>query len=322
MPYHVRISKKSNRSRTEVKLDLTEEQLRERFLQPYRAGNPITVNGRTIYCNDIERIRISFTEDNSRQLLPIVQERRRQSDRAVIGISDEWYVADLGRDVSDDFIRTPPGTQLMDINWKKILDIIHYLLTQNKTLVSIITILFIIAAIITISDNYNSKNEESNNLNILHKINIHNDRKILFEAEERKDDIWKYETTFNLSFDLWSENPSTLNIYFRNFSKLNNTVNKDYMYETSDYLNYEVFPEKNHIIYNIEPNDRKRNLLLKFYLNDFSISGKYVLVRFSPELNFYLGNVTLFINYTDLKYEKEINKTINVPVYWMNEVYN
>jgi predicted nucleotide-binding protein len=109
MPYHVRITLRSDRSRDEVKLDLTEEQLRESFLRPYRAGNPIVIDGRTIPCDDIERIRISYTEEKSEQLIPIIQAERRQSRVVVIGISDEWYITKRGIDVTDDFITGPPG---------------------------------------------------------------------------------------------------------------------------------------------------------------------------------------------------------------------
>lgn len=217
--------------------------------------------------------------------------------------------------------KTEENYEKMNPTGNNIRDKIHYFLTQNKTLIILITIFSIIGTSVTIYDHFYGK-KESSNLEILHKINIHNDDKIIFKAEERKgEEIWNYETTFNLDFDLWSENPSTLNIYFINFSKFNNTVKKDYMSVPFDDLNYKIYPEKNNIYYNIEPNDRKRNLSLKFYLNDFEISGKYVLTIYSPDLNFYLGNVILLINYTDLKSEREINETINIPVYWMNEVY-
>ena len=45
---HVRITQKSNSSHDETKLGLTEEQLRERFLQPYELGEPIIINGKSI----------------------------------------------------------------------------------------------------------------------------------------------------------------------------------------------------------------------------------------------------------------------------------
>ena len=108
MPYHVRITPRSDRSHDEVRLDLTREQLEERFLVPYREGRPIVIGGRTIPPTDIERIRITQTEERSEQLLPIVREERRSSS-VITMISDEWYVADRGTDVTDELITGPPG---------------------------------------------------------------------------------------------------------------------------------------------------------------------------------------------------------------------
>ena len=54
MFYHVRITSKSNRSQSEVKLDLSEDQLRDRFLSPYESGEPIVVRGKTIPADDIK----------------------------------------------------------------------------------------------------------------------------------------------------------------------------------------------------------------------------------------------------------------------------
>jgi predicted nucleotide-binding protein len=109
MPYHVRITPRSDRSEDEVKLDLTKEQLEERFLRPYREGRPITIGGKTIAPDDIERIHINYTDENSEQLLPTIRAERARSG-IIAMISDEWYVTDRGRDVTDDLITGPPGT--------------------------------------------------------------------------------------------------------------------------------------------------------------------------------------------------------------------
>jgi predicted nucleotide-binding protein len=110
MPYHVRITPKSDRSHDEVKLDLTEEQLRERFVDPYYEGRPIVIGGKTIQSDDVERICITRTEETSKELLPIVRERQAGSKVVALGISDEWEVAHEGADVTDEFITGPPGS--------------------------------------------------------------------------------------------------------------------------------------------------------------------------------------------------------------------
>jgi predicted nucleotide-binding protein len=107
--YHVRLTPKSDRSETEVKLDLSQEELEARFLQSYREGRPIVIGGRTIPPDDIERIRINVTDEPSERILPIILEERRQSS-VITMVPNDWYVAAYGADVTDEFITGPPGT--------------------------------------------------------------------------------------------------------------------------------------------------------------------------------------------------------------------
>lgn len=108
MFYHVRITQKSNRTHDEVKLDLSKERLFSQFIEPYENGNPIIINGKTIALEDLERIRITETDKDSSKILPEVRYERQQSN-VIIFISDEWYVADKGRDITDELIKGPPG---------------------------------------------------------------------------------------------------------------------------------------------------------------------------------------------------------------------
>jgi len=109
MPYHVRISTKSNPSYDEVRLDLSEEELTTRFIKPYQLGQPIVIGGKTVPPGDLERIRIHLTDQVSDALLPQIRAERAASN-VVTFISDEWYVTDKGRDVTDDFITGLPGS--------------------------------------------------------------------------------------------------------------------------------------------------------------------------------------------------------------------
>lgn len=108
MFYHVRITSKSNRWGEEVKLDLSEDQLRDQFLSPYGNDEPIVVRGKTIPTDDIERISITRTEVDSSKILPAVKAERAASS-VITMISDEWYVAYKGEDVTDELIQGPPG---------------------------------------------------------------------------------------------------------------------------------------------------------------------------------------------------------------------
>jgi predicted nucleotide-binding protein len=107
--YHVRITTQGD-THDETKLDLSEPMLEKNFLAPYRAGEPITVNGRSIPCDRIVRIRVSATNEPASQLLQVVRDERLNSRVAVIGgPSDEWLVADRGTDVTDHYITGPAG---------------------------------------------------------------------------------------------------------------------------------------------------------------------------------------------------------------------
>ena len=111
MPYHVRVSSKSNPYQDEVRLDLSFEELEQRFLLPYQAGRPIVIGGKTIPPDDLARIRINETQENSDQLRARVESERRAS-MVVSGTPTEWYIADEGKEVTDEFITGPPGSGL------------------------------------------------------------------------------------------------------------------------------------------------------------------------------------------------------------------
>ena len=65
--FHVRLTPTGQKklSGDELALDLSQEQLEERFLAPRREGRPITVRGRTYEWDDIERIAVNETEESS-----------------------------------------------------------------------------------------------------------------------------------------------------------------------------------------------------------------------------------------------------------------
>jgi predicted nucleotide-binding protein len=111
VPYHVLISTHSHSTEDDVRLDLTEDQLEERFLLPYRQGRPIVVGGRTVQPTDLDRLRITYTDETSEQLLPRVRQERREAQVQTM-LPDDWYIADRGRDVTDDFVTGPPGYEL------------------------------------------------------------------------------------------------------------------------------------------------------------------------------------------------------------------
>lgn len=117
--YHVRITQESAQN-DEVKLDLSEAQLKKKFLKPYKDGRTIVINGKTIPPDEIERIRINRTEQSSDKLLPKIKKKRKSNSAIAVGIPDEWYVADEGEDVTSEFITGPPGSGLDEGQIEKI----------------------------------------------------------------------------------------------------------------------------------------------------------------------------------------------------------
>ena len=108
MYYHVRVTQASDRMSDEVRLDIAHDELERRFLQPYRQGQPIAIAGKSIPTDDIERIRISRTEQRADHY------RRQAAARRAEGgwiLSEDWCVADLATDVTDEFITGPPGIE-------------------------------------------------------------------------------------------------------------------------------------------------------------------------------------------------------------------
>jgi predicted nucleotide-binding protein len=110
MNYHVRISLKSQKSRDETKTDFSEEQLHVRILEPYEQGEPIILNGKTIQPADIERIRISKSQESSSQIVQSIKEEDRKINVITIGgPSLDWRAASRATDITDELIQGPVG---------------------------------------------------------------------------------------------------------------------------------------------------------------------------------------------------------------------
>jgi predicted nucleotide-binding protein len=110
--YHVRVTARGERH-DEVKNDIDEETLETQFLANYRAGRPITVNGRVIQPDQLDRIRISASEITSDKIINMLRIEDRNSSVFVVGgPSYEWRAASRATDITDQFITGPPGTEI------------------------------------------------------------------------------------------------------------------------------------------------------------------------------------------------------------------
>lgn len=126
MPLHTIIIPKSTPTQGEFKLDLTEKELDERILAPYREGRPIVIGGRTIPPDDIGRIQIIVTKHSSDNFTAFTTQFARRGHR-------DWFESEQGIDVTDDFIKGPPGTGILsrqqtagpDIQGPRVVFVVH-----------------------------------------------------------------------------------------------------------------------------------------------------------------------------------------------------
>lgn len=124
--FHVIITTISNRGENEIDLDLSKEQLTERYLNPYENGINITLNGKSIKPDDIERVKIYVTD-----LMLIPQIRPKRTARGIgLPISVEGYVTNRGDDITNELILGHPGYKKSDHKKEnsKRLEILH----ENK----------------------------------------------------------------------------------------------------------------------------------------------------------------------------------------------
>ncbi len=111
MPYyHVRIiyylSDKSGSRYYDTVVDLSIEELEQRFLAPYRRGKPITINGKTMRWDDIDRILIGETEHTAKYLRTIGKTEDIRS------APFPWNISGIRKDVTNKFITGSPGYEL------------------------------------------------------------------------------------------------------------------------------------------------------------------------------------------------------------------
>ena len=108
--YHVRITPASDPSSEEVRVDLSLPELMEHYVERYRRGLPLVIAGRTLSIADVQRIRISKSEHDSKRLGDVIRAEQRASG-VFGGPSVEWKVANGAADITDEFITGPPGVE-------------------------------------------------------------------------------------------------------------------------------------------------------------------------------------------------------------------
>lgn len=97
----------------EVKTDMDPDTLERQILDPYRNGKAITINGKTIGVDKIERVWISENEEGIEPIIALLKAEDSQSSVAFVGGPGlSWRAASRDTDVTDQLITGPPGQDL------------------------------------------------------------------------------------------------------------------------------------------------------------------------------------------------------------------
>ena len=96
----------------EVRLDLKEEDVVEAFVDKYKMGEPIIINGRTVYPGSLRRLQIWQNALSSSQVRAEYEKHQesmaRQGILSFSGIN-HIGIAKSGTDVTDTYLKGPPG---------------------------------------------------------------------------------------------------------------------------------------------------------------------------------------------------------------------
>lgn len=93
-------------------VNLTEDELLTRFVEPYLAGETIVINGTTLDPKKLHRFIITSTDKNlDRTIEEIkIEDAKDQSPYSMFGTSVKWRAIDTGKVVTDKYITKPPGS--------------------------------------------------------------------------------------------------------------------------------------------------------------------------------------------------------------------
>ena len=104
---------KGNKRDDSVAVDKDRDWVESRILQPRREGREIAVAGRTFSWDEIDRVRITVSDETSEAIIQRIKAEDEQSSIAVFGgASYKWRAAARSRDITDDLIEGPPGTSV------------------------------------------------------------------------------------------------------------------------------------------------------------------------------------------------------------------
>jgi predicted nucleotide-binding protein len=119
VPFHIEVSERPVGPdfgfRVTYKFDLSREDLDRVLVAPYRAGQPLVIDGRIIRVADINEVRVAETAEPATDLLPAIEKALEKDFFDYPGRADRELIR-RGLDRTNDFITTPPGAVPTEVN--------------------------------------------------------------------------------------------------------------------------------------------------------------------------------------------------------------
>jgi len=107
MYYHIKLLTRPGSG--ELRLNLTEDELVNRYVQPYLAGETIVINGTTLDPHKLSRVIIK-SSDNSLDNIVKKFEKENENEPLLYRSNPKWLAFDTAKDVTEQFIIKPPGS--------------------------------------------------------------------------------------------------------------------------------------------------------------------------------------------------------------------
>lgn len=116
--YHIKLLERANDG--EWKVNITEEELLKRYVEPYKYGETIVINGTTIEPKEIHRVLITKSEGTIDSRVREIEQHDKANRSAydIFKSVPEWRAIDEFEDVTDNFINVAPGSQKRSKNSK------------------------------------------------------------------------------------------------------------------------------------------------------------------------------------------------------------
>lgn len=110
MYYHIKLL--VDNSRGETRINLTEEELLNRYVEPYLKGETILINGTTLDPYKLHRVKITSSDKTLDNAIKKIEKEDEEdsSPYSIFRAGAQWRAIDAATNVTEKFITKPPGS--------------------------------------------------------------------------------------------------------------------------------------------------------------------------------------------------------------------